>query len=140
MPRESKKRCLELGHQPKSPRKAIREHCVKCCNGSYNEVDLCCSKTCLLFRYRKSKLTVENNQPRVFNCKLIKDYCLTCAESYPEVVNCQLTDCSLWPFRLGKSPWREKVMTEEQKEKFLERIGKKKENGESAPVGLVKED
>lgn len=137
MPRESKDRCLELGHQPKSPRKAIREYCIECCNGLYNEVELCCSTHCTLYEFRMGK-SVKGERRQ--SAEEIKKHCLSCVETYSDVVGCKLYNCKLWPFRLGKSPWREKVMTEEQKKKFLERIGKKAVSTESAPVGLVKEN
>jgi hypothetical protein len=37
--------------------------------------------------------------------KAIKKHCFECAgESSKEVVGCELTDCPLWPYRLGNSP------------------------------------
>lgn len=137
MPRENKERCLELGHQPKSPRKAIREYCVECCNGSYNEVELCCSTHCTLYEFRTGK-SVKGERRQ--SAAEIKKHCRSCVETYSDVVGCKLYNCKLWSFRLGKSPWREKIMTEEQKKKFLERIGRKPVDAESAPVGLVKEN
>lgn len=142
MVKENKQKCIELGHQPKSPRKAIKEFCLDCCNGSWNEVNLCCSKLCVLHQYRKGRSVNEQGEKLKYNPKLIKSYCLTCVENYPEVVNCQCTDCVFWPFRLGGSPWREKNMSEERKEKLRENLARVRaiKNVESAPVGLVKEN
>jgi hypothetical protein len=35
-----------------TPLKAIRSHCLWCCNGSANEVSLCTAKACPLHSYR----------------------------------------------------------------------------------------
>lgn len=38
--------------------------------------------------------------------KAIRAKCLDCCcGSSAEVAKCHLTFCSLWPFRMGKSPW-----------------------------------
>jgi hypothetical protein len=42
--------------------------------------------------------------------------------------NCVVTDCQLYPFRMGTNPFRKKrEMTEEQKEKSSERLRKARE-------------
>lgn len=39
--------------------------------------------------------------------KSIRAYCLECSNQQPsEVKNCHLTDCPLWPYRMGKNPAR----------------------------------
>ena len=39
--------------------------------------------------------------------KSIRKYCLWCSgDSYSEVKQCVITDCPLFPYRLGKSPNR----------------------------------
>lgn len=129
MARENKEKCLDLGHQPKSPRKAIREYCVSCCNDSYSETEKCTAKNCQLWGFRMSQNVVKSND-KIYKptAKVIKQYCLSCAENYPEVVSCIHTDCKLWPFRLGKSPWRERQLSEEKKQQLAERLKKIREN------------
>lgn len=50
--------------------------------------------------------------------KVIKEYCTDCCGgSFSEVKMCPCPNCQLYPFRLGKNPYRTKrEMTEEQKE------------------------
>ena len=55
------------GHQPLSPMRALRKHCLDCCNDSPNEVR-----------------------------------------------HCPCTTCPLWPFRMGKNPWRLPLSTKER--------------------------
>jgi len=40
----------EVGHA--TPLKAVRRHCLSCCDGSANEVKLCPSKSCPLWPFR----------------------------------------------------------------------------------------
>ncbi len=48
--------------------------------------------------------------------KAIRAKCLDCAGgSSVEVGRCQIVDCSLWPFRMGSSPFRPKLSKEEKK-------------------------
>lgn len=57
--------------------------------------------------------------------KAIRAKCLhdCCAGSAEEVKNCNCTKCFLWPFRLGKNPYRTpKVYTEEELEAKRERM------------------
>ena len=35
-----------------APLKAVRAHCLWCCNGSFNEVKLCVAKSCPLWPFR----------------------------------------------------------------------------------------
>ena len=37
--------------------------------------------------------------------RAIRAQCLDCAQSRKEVRLCSLTDCPLWPFRMGWNPW-----------------------------------
>jgi hypothetical protein len=41
-----------MGHEPKSPMQAIREHCLDCCAGSPNEVRLCTAVKCAKWPFR----------------------------------------------------------------------------------------
>jgi len=56
--------------------------------------------------------------------KAIRQKCLDCSGwSYTEVELCPLTECSLYPFRFGKNPFRtRRNMTEEQKEALRQRF------------------
>lgn len=127
MVKESREKCLELGHKAKAPRKAVKEFCLQCCNGSWNEVDLCCSKSCVLWQHRKGKSVDNCGNALKYNAKLIKEYCLSCAENYAEIVECKCVNCAFWPFRLGQSPWRSRVMSEERKKEAAERLKKYRE-------------
>lgn len=50
--------------------------------------------------------------------KAIREFCLDCCgESSSAVKECTAVNCALYPFRLGKNPFRTKrEMTDEQKE------------------------
>ncbi len=47
--------------------------------------------------------------------KAIRAKCLDCCgNSSVEVGRCQIVDCSLWPFRMGVSPFRPKLNDEQK--------------------------
>lgn len=49
--------------------------------------------------------------------KAIRKYCLDCsAGSAHEVKRCPITDCPLYPYKLGKNPYWSKVRTPKQQE------------------------
>jgi len=49
-------------------------------------------------------------------------------ETYNDVKNCTARDCPLYPFRLGRNPFRTKrEMTEEQRTAAVERLAKARE-------------
>ena len=49
--------------------------------------------------------------------------CIDCsAFQYTEVRECTITSCPLHPFRLGKNPFRKRVLTEEQRREIGERL------------------
>ena len=58
--------------------------------------------------------------------RAIRMKCLDCCVGMEsEVRKCVSTDCPLWPFRMGKNPWREKrEMTDEQRAAVAERMAK----------------
>lgn len=62
--------------------------------------------------------------------KAIRLKCLDCSGgSSTEVEKCTLANCALYPFRLGKNPFRTKrELTEEQKQVIRERFAKSKES------------
>lgn len=61
--------------------------------------------------------------------KAIREKCLDCcAGQTSEVKYCPAEDCPLWPFRMGKNPFRkERELTEEQKINLAERMKKARE-------------
>ena len=50
MPQDMHEAETEAGHA--TPLKAVRRHCLSCCNGSSNEVKLCPAKSCPLWPFR----------------------------------------------------------------------------------------
>lgn len=71
-------------------------------------------------------------EKRITPIKAIRTKCLDCCCNQPKEVNsCNSTNCSLYPFRFGKNPYR-KEMSEERKEQSAKRMkeyhDKKKEN------------
>ena len=56
--------------------------------------------------------------------KAIRLKCLECCcDQVAEVRSCGAEDCPLWPFRMGKNPYRKKrELTEEQKTELAERM------------------
>ncbi len=91
----------------KSPRRAIRQHCVDCCLGSAPEVSLCVSKGCRLFAYRTGKRGEGQTRGPL---KVIREYCLTCGEpgSIVGVRNCPIETCALHEYRFGHDPKRKR--------------------------------
>jgi len=61
--------------------------------------------------------------------KAIRAFCIDCCGgSYNEVKLCTAPNCALYPFRLGKNPYRTKrEMTEEQRIAAAERLAKARE-------------
>ena len=60
--------------------------------------------------------------------KAIRANCLDCNGTSNEVRLCPCKDCALWPFRLGKNPYRKpRRLTEEQKEAVAESLAKARE-------------
>ena len=62
--------------------------------------------------------------------KAIKEFCRQCnGGSVYEVKNCTSSRCPLYPFRLGKNPYRHtREMTDEQRAEAAERLKKAREN------------
>ena len=60
--------------------------------------------------------------------KAIRAKCIDCcgAEDYNKrIAECDIVKCALHPFRMGKNPYRQKKqISEEQKEKFSDRMKK----------------
>lgn len=62
--------------------------------------------------------------------KTIRAFCIDCCGgSTNEVKLCTAPKCALYPFRLGKNPYRAKrVMTDEQRAEAKERLAKARQN------------
>lgn len=58
----------------------------------------------------------------------IRAKCLDCSVyDYSEVRNCFVTKCPLYPFRMGKNPFRKKrELTQEQRERLVAQLKKSK--------------
>ena len=58
--------------------------------------------------------------------KAVKKHCLECSGyQRDEVKLCTVTKCNLWPFRLGKNPYRKKKeLTDEQRAAMRDRMSK----------------
>lgn len=76
--------------------KAVRKYCLDCCCGSALEVRECPIKDCHLFkgRFGKGRITL----------KTIRKNCIDCSETVRSIRTCELTACSLWPYRMGHRP------------------------------------
>jgi hypothetical protein len=117
----------EAGHA--TPLKAVRRHCLSCCNGSSNEVKLCPARSCPLWPFRHGHRPNAEERAAVADRQLyplerdltggtfqgsalraIRLRCVDCsANSDVEVRACefgpgQATPCDLHPFRLGRNP------------------------------------
>lgn len=62
--------------------------------------------------------------------KAIREKCLDCCcGSTAEVKSCTAANCALFPFRLGKNPYRQRrEMTEEQKHALADRLREARKN------------
>lgn len=55
--------------------------------------------------------------------KDVRLHCIDCCCGVAsEVKNCEIKDCHLWKYRMGKDPSRTRRMTEEQKQAATERL------------------
>src|SRR5215470_12482628 len=110
------------------PLKAIRQHCLWCCNGSATEVALCPARSCTLWTMRSGKRPnpAEHASDAVPLYPLevpatlgefaaqgmptlaaIRRRCIDCSGgSLIEPRSCAHKSCDLWPFRLGHNPNR----------------------------------
>ena len=79
---------------------------------------------------------LQNAEERIITnpVKAIRKNCLECCgDSANEVKLCPATECPLYPFRLGKNPYRTKRdMTEEQRAAAAERLAKARQNKQNA--------
>jgi len=78
-----------------------------------------------------STQTVSRNGQKVqAPLKALRAKCLDCSGgSRSEVKHCPVTDCPLYPFRLGKNPFRQKrVLSDDQRRDLAERLSKARQN------------
>ena len=55
--------------------------------------------------------------------KAIRAYCIDCSQSTSEVAKCVIPDCPLFPFRMGKNPFRtHRTLSEDQRAALRERL------------------
>ncbi len=67
----------------------------------------------------------ENTNP----LRAIKLKCLDCSTyNINEIKECPVKNCSLYPFRLGKNPFRKRELSEEERKKLSERMKNLKRN------------
>ena len=85
---------------PSSEYRAIRQKCLWCCNGSPKEVRLCPSTHCPLNSLRMGKRSELAPRP----LRSIRAKCRECSEKLKDIVACEVDDCPIWPYRLGKRP------------------------------------
>jgi len=84
-----------------TPRQAIHCFCVEC-QGSAVEANRCHTTLCEVWPHRKSKR--DPGAPHT-PCKSIRLRCLDCVDQHPGSVRvCEITNCPLWPFRMGRNP------------------------------------
>jgi hypothetical protein len=109
-----------------TPLRAVRRHCLWCCNGNPNEVRLCVSKSCPLWPFRLGHRPTAEFKTEVGDrvlhpaerqitgkafhdaggttLRAIRLRCLGCSGASPyEVAGCRHTDCDLHAFRFGKA-------------------------------------
>ena len=70
-----------------------------------------------------------NNNAITSPIKAIRAKCLDCCcDQREEVKLCPAKDCPLWPFRMGKNPYRTRTLTDEQRQAAKERLAKARAN------------
>ena len=62
--------------------------------------------------------------------KAIRAFCLECSNgATSEIKECPVTKCPLYPFRLGRNPYRQRrEMTEEEKQVLADRLKEARKN------------
>ena len=72
---------------------------------------------------------VKDNNIITSPIKAIRAKCLDCCcDQREEVKLCPAKDCPLWPFRMGKNPYRTRTLTDEQRQAAKERLAKARAN------------
>jgi hypothetical protein len=110
-----------------SPLRALRSHCLWCCNGSAHEVTLCPAMSCPLWPFRFGHRPTAEEKAAVADVKFyplerpstgaefhdkggtalkaIRRRCMDCSGGSQVTANaCTASDCDLHKFRRGKNP------------------------------------
>jgi len=103
-----------------TPLRALRQHCVECCNGNFAEVRACAAQSCALWLFRHGRNPtaaeraaiadlpvhpIERTLAGTSGLKAVKRRCLDCSgASQAAVRSCTHTGCSLHAFRHGRNP------------------------------------
>jgi len=75
-----------------------------------------------------SKEYIRSLCSKISPVKAIRKFCLECVGGNRNYVReCECAHCPLWPFRMGKNPFIERDLTDEQKEASLLRLKKARE-------------
>jgi hypothetical protein len=69
------------GRWPCHPLKAVRKHCLWCCNGSFAEVKLCAAKSCPLWPFRHGHRPPDSRGAAFLGTSLraIRRRCIDCS-------------------------------------------------------------
>lgn len=123
-----------------SPLKAIRQHCLSCCRGSFAEVRACSATACPLYAFRLGRKPdtdtlaeleripanpvelgkLATNVASGSRLRAIRARCIDCSGNLlPEIKGCAETKCALHPYRMGKSG---RVLRPEQRVALAERL------------------
>ena len=94
-----------------TPAKAIRKHCLWCCNDQAAEVRLCPDDECSLWPWRIGSREFAP-QGTLSRLRSIRGRCLACAGSAAQVRECAFEDCPLYLYRFGKTVGRKPVSNE----------------------------
>jgi hypothetical protein len=83
---------------------------------------VCCGE--VIPEGRQTCPSCENSNKITNPVKAIRAYCLSCScGSTAEVKECPVIKCELYPFRLGKNPYRQRrEVSEEQKQVLADRL------------------
>ncbi len=58
-------------------------------------------------------------EPITSPLKAIRANCIDCMGGYARLVSsCELVGCPLWPYRMGKNPFRTRKVSEEERERL----------------------
>jgi hypothetical protein len=103
-----------------TPLKALRAHCVECCNGNFAEVRACSATSCPLWLFRLGRrpdaaekaaiagrpiYPLEKRLAGASGLKAIRRRCLDCSGGTDAGVrSCAFSSCTLHPFRHGRNP------------------------------------
>ncbi len=68
-------------------------------------------------------ISTEEKHSKNTPLKSIRKKCIDCCgDQLAEVRRCHITECPLWPFRMGKNPFHSRKITDEQKEAATKRL------------------